>query len=67
MIDVSKQERVYWAVPVPGKLVPRDTVPPIRIKASIGEVSELGQNVEHTLPDEIPLYGYKLVRCADNK
>lgn len=49
------QEIMHWAIPVPRKLIPGDTIPPIRVEATISEIGELSQNIEHAFPNQIPL------------
>ena len=46
VVDVAEEEVVNGAIPVAGKLVPGDAVPPVGIEAAVGEESEFGEEVE---------------------
>jgi hypothetical protein len=54
LVDVAEEEEVDGAIPVAGELVPGDAVPPGVVEATIGEVGELGEEVEEGFPDEVP-------------
>ena len=54
VVDVAEQEVVDGAVPVARVLVPRDAVPPVAVEAAVGEEGEFGEDVEQTLPDDVP-------------
>jgi hypothetical protein len=41
-------------VPIPRILVEADAIPPVPIKAPVGEACDLGEHVEKTLPDDVP-------------
>jgi hypothetical protein len=45
---------MHWTVPVAGKLVPRDRVPPVRVEPPICEVGDFGEEVEDTFPNYVP-------------
>lgn len=47
MVDVTEEEIVYRTIPIASKLVPRDTVPPVGVKASVGKVGQFGKKVKN--------------------
>ena len=46
MISEAEEEIVHGTVPITSELIPRGTVPPIRIETAVGKESELGENIE---------------------
>jgi hypothetical protein len=54
MIDVAEEEVMDWSIPIPCELIPRDTIPPICIEAAVRKICELCEEIEDTLPDDIP-------------
>ena len=54
MVDVAKEEVMDWPVPIAGKLVPGDAVPPVCVEPTIRKVGEFCDKIEDTLPDDIP-------------
>ena len=47
------------SIPIPGKLVPRDTVPPVCVEPAIREVGDFCQKIQDTFPNHIP----RLLAC----
>nr|POF15644.1 hypothetical protein CFP56_48838 [Quercus suber] len=54
VVDVAEEEVVHGTVPVARVLVPGDRVPPVAVKAAVGEAGELREHVEDALPDQVP-------------
>lgn len=50
MVDMSKEEIMHGTIPVAGVLVPRHTIPPVAVEASVGETGEFGEDVEDAFP-----------------
>ena len=46
MIDMSKEEVVNWAIPVASELVPGRGIPPVGVKATVGEHRQFRKDVE---------------------
>ena len=46
VVDVPQQKGVDGAVPVSGKPIPGRAIPPVGVKAAVGEKGEFGQDIE---------------------
>lgn len=46
MINMSKEEVVNGAIPVAGELVPGRGIPPVGVKAAVGEHRQFRQDIE---------------------
>jgi hypothetical protein len=57
---VAKEEVMDWPVPITGKLVPGDAVPPVCVEPTIRKVGEFCEKIEDTLPDDIPTLSNQL-------
>ena len=54
MIDVPQKEVMNWTIPVPCELIPRNTVPPVRVESTVRKICELGEEIQNALPNDIP-------------
>jgi len=54
VVNVAKEEIVHRSVPVSCPLIPRNAIPPIAVKTTVGEATDFGEDIEQTLPDNIP-------------
>lgn len=46
MVNVPQQEVMNRPIPITGKLVPGDRVPPVGVESPIGESGNFGQRIE---------------------
>lgn len=46
VVDMPQQEVMDGAIPVPGKLIPGDRIPPVGIESTVCEPSDFGQCIE---------------------
>jgi hypothetical protein len=54
MVNMSQQKVVDRTIPVASKLVPGHAIPPVGVKSAVSEISKFSEEVEDTLPDDIP-------------
>lgn len=57
---MAEEEIVHRSVPIAGELVPGDAVPPICVESAVGEVGEFREEIENTLPDDIPALPHRV-------
>ena len=46
MVDMSKEEVVNWPIPIASELVPGCGVPPVGVKATVGEHCQFRKDIE---------------------
>lgn len=51
-VDVSLQEEMHWAIPLPAEFEPVRRVPPIRVEVTVGKASDLREGTKQILKDD---------------